>query len=68
LTLPGHTDCCLRPTLRWLAAAIPAVKLSLRTNYAPPANAVSAPAGYPSGPEISAAIDEARDLGLRLIE
>lgn len=66
--LPGHRDCCLRPTLRWLAAEIPAVKLSLRTNYVPPAAAVAAPAGYPSGPEISAAIDEARDLGLRLID
>ncbi len=67
LILPGHGDCCLRPTLRWLAAEIPAVKLSLRTNYVPPVEAVSAPAGYPSGQEISAAMNEARDLGLRLV-
>lgn len=66
--LPGHTDCCLRPTLRWLKAELPAVKVSLRTNYVPPAEKTTAPPGYPTGTEISAALDEARNLGLRLIE
>lgn len=68
LILPGHTDCCLRPTLRWLAKEIPGVKLSLRTNYVPPAAAGPAPGDYPSPQEIIAATNEARDLGLRLIE
>lgn len=65
--LPGHLDCCLRPILRWLAAEIPAVKVSLRTNYVPPAGAVAAPAGYPSDRETAAALREARDLGLHLL-
>lgn len=68
LILPGHMDCCLRPTLRWLAGAIPHVKLSLRTNYVPPATAGSAPTDYPSSADILAATNEARGLGLRLIE
>lgn len=67
LILPGHTDCCLRPTLRWLAAEMPSVKVSLRGNYVPPAGAIAAPADYPSPREISAAFDEARNLGLRLM-
>jgi len=68
LILPGHTDCCLRPTLRWLAQEIPDVKLSLRTNYVPPAAAGPAPTGYVLPQEAAAARDEARNLGLRLIE
>lgn len=68
LILPGHMDCCLRPTLRWLADAIPDVKVSLRTNYVPPAAAVSAPQGYLASQDIIAATHEAQALGLRLIE
>jgi putative pyruvate formate lyase activating enzyme len=68
LILPGHTDCCLRPTLRWLAKEIPQVKLSLRTNYVPPAEAVSAPGDYLAPQDRITATNEARDLGLRLIE
>jgi len=67
LILPGHADCCLRPTLRWLAAEMPGVKLSLRTNYVPPAKATAAPRAYATDGDISAAMNEARDLGLRLI-
>jgi putative pyruvate formate lyase activating enzyme len=67
LVLPGHADCCLRPTLHWLAAQMPGVKVSLRTNYVPPARATAAPAGYARDEEIAAARNEARDLGLRLI-
>jgi len=68
LMLPGHMDCCLRPTLRWLAKEIPTVKLSLRTDYVPPAGAGPAPAGYTIHEDIITARNEARDLGLRLIE
>lgn len=68
LVLPGHADCCLRPTLRWLAREIPHVKLSLRTNYVPPAGAGPAPGGYLLPEEAEAARNEAQDLGLRLME
>ena len=68
LILPGHRDCCLRPTLRWLAAEIPDVKSSLRRNYVPPAGAVAPPARYITESEFFAARNEARDLGLRLLE
>jgi len=68
LVLPGHMDCCLRPTLRWLAGEIPDVKLSLRTNYVPPAAPGAAPRDYLPRQDIIAATNEARNLGLRLIE
>jgi len=68
LILPGHTDCCLRPTLRWLAREIPNAKVSLRTNYVPPAVAGPVPGDYLLPEEAAAARNEARDLGLRLIE
>jgi len=67
LMLPGHMDCCLKPTLRWLAKEIPNVKLSLRTNYVPPATG-PAPTGYITPEEVVMARNETRDLGLRLIE
>jgi putative pyruvate formate lyase activating enzyme len=35
LLLPGHTDCCLRPIVRWLQAELPGVPLSLREGYMP---------------------------------
>ena len=68
LVLPGHAECCLRPTLEWLAAEIPGVKLSLRRDYIPPAEAVSAPQGYTTQSEITAAVDYAQELGLNLIQ
>ena len=68
VVLPGHGECCLKPTLHWLAAEMPKVKVSLRTNYVPPAEAVSAPADYLAPPEATAAVDYARELGLNLIK
>lgn len=68
LLLPGHTECCLKPTLDWIAAEMPGAKVSLRTNYVPPVTAEAAPLGYLDRTEIEAAIDYAGDLGLRLIE
>jgi putative pyruvate formate lyase activating enzyme len=68
LILPGHTECCLRPTLRWLATAVPGAPLSLRTNYVPPADPAAAPKEYVADRDISAARNEAQNLGLRLLE
>ncbi|OHB68966.1 MAG: hypothetical protein A2Y77_18120 [Planctomycetes bacterium RBG_13_62_9] len=68
LILPGHMDCCTRPTLEWLAAELPQVKVSLRANYVPPIEADSAPKQYVTSSEIEAATRHARDLGLRLIQ
>ncbi len=68
LLLPGHQDCCLRPTLQWLAAELPQVKVSLRTNYVPPIEAAFAPTQYVTSREAEAALDYARHLGLHLIQ
>ena len=67
LLLPGHAECCLKPTLHWIAAEVPEAKVSLRANYVPPAAALSAPLGYLDRAEANAAFDYARRLGLRLI-
>lgn len=66
--IPGHSECCLKPILKWLAEKIPQVKLSLRSNYIPPAEAVSAPKLYLKREEIRTAVALAKSLGLRLIE
>jgi putative pyruvate formate lyase activating enzyme len=66
--IPGHSRCCLKPILKWLAEEIPQVKLSLRVNYVPPAEAVSAPKLYLKHEEIRTAVDLAKSLGLKLIE
>jgi putative pyruvate formate lyase activating enzyme len=68
LILPGHTECCLRPTLRWLAEELPGARVSLRADYVPPAAAVAAPQGYTTGQDVAVATDYARDLGLYLVE
>jgi putative pyruvate formate lyase activating enzyme len=68
LLLPGHEDCCTRPTLEWLAAELPQVKVSLRANYVPPIEAQFAPTQYVTSREAEAATDYARHLGLHLIQ
>jgi putative pyruvate formate lyase activating enzyme len=68
LILPGHWDCCTRPTLQWLAVELPHVKVSLRANYVPPVEAHATPGRYVTSREAEAALDYARDLGLRLIQ
>ncbi len=67
LMVPGHMDCCTKPTLKWLAAELPGVKVSLRTNYVPPVEA-GIPERYVSGPEAQAALEYAHELGLHLIQ
>ena len=68
VVLPGHTDCCLRPILTWLAKEIPEVKLSLRGDYVPPAEAGSAPAEYMKREDMHSAIDLAENMGLNLVK
>ena len=68
LILPGHWDCCTRPTLQWLAAELPHVKVSLRANYVPPVEAHATPQRYVTSREAEAALGFARDLGLHLIQ
>ena len=68
LILPGHRKCCLEPTLEWLADKLPDVKLSLRGNYAPPASASSAPAGYLGPNDMHEAVLLAEEMDLHLVQ
>jgi putative pyruvate formate lyase activating enzyme len=67
LILPGHRECCLEPTLNWLAEELPEVKISLRDDYTPPAEATSAPTEYLGQADRRDALDRARQLGLNLV-
>ncbi len=66
--LPGHTECCLKPILHWIADEIPEAELSLRTNYVPPAGAKAAPTGYLSDKEFENAQQIATKLRLNLVK
>lgn len=46
VVLPGHTDCCSRPILEWIAENLPGTKVSLRFDYIPPVPAGDCPKGY----------------------
>jgi putative pyruvate formate lyase activating enzyme len=35
LVMPGHVDCCWAPAARWLAEALPGVKVNLRSGFWP---------------------------------
>jgi putative pyruvate formate lyase activating enzyme len=66
--LPGHLDCCLRPTLEWIARQAPDVKVSLRGDYVPPVEGDAAPLSYLGPGERDRALRMAGDLRLHLIE
>lgn len=66
--LPGHAECCLRPVLNWLAEELPAVEVSLRSDYFPPAGATASPDGYLSRNEFQNAIQFASQLRLNLVK
>jgi putative pyruvate formate lyase activating enzyme len=68
VVLPGHRECCLKPILRWLATAAAGVKVSLRGNYVPPAEAAAAPKEYLREEDMQDAVDLGASLGLKLIE
>jgi putative pyruvate formate lyase activating enzyme len=66
--LPGHTECCLKPVLHWLAEELPGVEVSLRDNYFPPANARYSPMVYLSRKEFENAMQLAGKLRLNLVK
>jgi putative pyruvate formate lyase activating enzyme len=66
--LPGHTECCLKPVLSWLADEIPTVEVSLRGNYFPPADATKAPVSYLGRDEFQNAMQLAGQLRLNLVK
>ncbi len=69
LVLPGHFECCTRPALEWLAAALPRARLSLKTEYLV-TRTVAADSGlkrFLSDAEADAARDLARTLNLVLV-
>ena len=66
--LPGHTECCLKPVLHWLAEELPGVEVSLRGNYFPPADATKAPVSYLSRNEFQNALKLAGKLRLNLVK
>ena len=43
LVMPGHVDCCTRPTLDWLAAEYPDVVVNVMTRYVPGGPAAEQP-------------------------
>jgi putative pyruvate formate lyase activating enzyme len=66
LILPGHGECCLKPILTWLAEELPGVKVSLRGDYAPPAEVTTAPRGYLEQADLCEALDLAQQMGLNM--
>jgi putative pyruvate formate lyase activating enzyme len=68
VVLPGHTECCLKPILSWIAEEIPAVEVSLRDNYFPPAEAAAAPLTYLSQNEFEKALKLAGKFRLNLVK
>jgi putative pyruvate formate lyase activating enzyme len=67
--MPGHSRCCLKPVLEWVASEIPDVKVSLRDNYAPPVQATSAAAaGYLTQRDMLSAVELAKSMGLKLVK
>jgi putative pyruvate formate lyase activating enzyme len=67
LVMPGHKKCCLEPTLQWLAEELPGIQVSLRGDYAPPAQVTSAPKKYLEQADMRHALDMARQMGLNLV-
>lgn len=68
LILPGHRECCLEPTLRWLADNLPQVKLSLRGDYVPPVSASCAPMEYLGQSDRRDAVRLAQEMELHLVQ
>jgi len=69
LLMPGHVECCWRPVAEWLAAALPGVKVNLRSGFwqAWQAARHAELRGTVSVPESARAVALARRLGLNLV-
>ncbi len=70
LLMPGHVECCWQPVAEWLAAALPGVKVNLRSGFWPAWRAARHPElrGTVSAPERARAWGIARACGLNLIQ
>jgi putative pyruvate formate lyase activating enzyme len=70
LLMPGHVECCWQPVAEWLAAALPGVKVNLRSGFWPAWQAArhAELRGTVSGPEAKSALAIAHDFDLNLIE
>lgn len=68
LVLPGHVECCALPTLDWLAATLPGVRVNLMDQYSPtPQVADTAWNRLPTVSELDRARRHAEGLGLKLV-
>ncbi len=68
IVLPGHLDCCVAPTMQWIAEKMEGVKVSLRGDYIPPAEGVYAPREYVGRGEMATVRRMAADLGLKVVQ
>jgi putative pyruvate formate lyase activating enzyme len=70
LVMPGHLSCCTEPVLRWLAANLADVRVSLRTGYLvmPPARADADLGRFLTAADVATATALAQALGLALVE
>lgn len=67
LVLPGHTDCCARPALDWVAAHLPGARVNLMGQFEPiPEVRGTAWDRRPAREEVARAREHARALGLDL--
>ena len=67
LLIPGHQDCCLTPTLDWIASTAPQAQVSLRADYVPPAQSVFTSSVYTTREHHQFAQTYSERLGLNLI-
>ena len=69
LVLPGHVTCCTEPVLRWVAANLPGVRVSLRTAYLvmPAARGEPDLGRFLTPAEVAQARRLAAELGLELV-
>jgi len=70
LVVPGHLDCCTRPSLEWAKSHFPGTLFHLMFQYIPDYRAVGDPTiGRPlSRSEMDRASNMAREIGVRLYE
>lgn len=70
LLMPGHVDCCWEPIARWIAAELPATKVSLRCGFWPAWKAGQHPElrRTARAAEEKQAVEIAHSYGLHLIE
>jgi putative pyruvate formate lyase activating enzyme len=69
LVLPGHFECCTRPSLEWIAGTLPGVRVSLQDYIVMPRARSDAALGrFLSAEEFGRAKELAESLGIPLVE